>query len=219
MNKKILVIGLASFAASGTPLLAEEGATNTTAAQSAPVSDSFEAQRQARWEERNKRYQDLKQRAEKMGVMLPEKPPWETAGSRAMPPRHTEMEAMRKHHQEMMSMSPEEREAARAARYQEMREQAKQRGVEMPETPPWQQRQEMMEAEWSKHKAAIEGMSDEERAACHAMHRRHMGMNPGGGQPPMMRGPMGQGMGPAMGPGYGYGPAPYGQRNFWDPNQ
>lgn len=218
MNKnKILVIGLASLATTSLPLLAEEAVTSADgaemaapveaaaeAAEQAPVAepDSFEARREARWQARNERYQDLKQRAEKLGVMLPETPPWEKPGSQPMH-HYGDMQTHRMQHEEMMAKSQEEREAERMARYQEMREQAQQR------------RQEMMDDEWSKHQAAIEGMSDEERAACHAMHQRHMRMKQSRQERPMMRGPMG----PGMAPGYGYGPGPYGPGNFWDPNQ
>jgi hypothetical protein len=214
MNKsKILVIGLASLVSTSQPLLAEEAVNEAESAQpaaaaevteQAPVSepDSFEAQREARWQARNERYQDLKQRAERLGVMLPETPPWEKSRSQPMH-HHGDMQAQRKQHEEMMAKSREEREAQRMARYQEMREQAQQR------------RQEMVGEEWSKHQAAFDGMSEEERAACHAMHQRHMRMKRSSQERPMMRGPMG----PGMTPGYGYGPGPYGSRNFWDPNQ
>ncbi len=214
MNKnKILMIGLASLVSTSLPLIAEEAVNETESAEpataaevteQAPVSDpnSFEAQREARRQARNERYQDLKQRAEKMGVMLPETPPWEDS---ARQPMHypADMQPNYKQHEEMMAKSRQEREAERMARYQEMREQAQQR------------RQQMMDDEWSKHQAAIDGMSDEEKAACHAMHQRHMLMKRSSQERPMMRPPMGQG----MAPGYGYGPGPYGPRNFWDPNQ
>jgi hypothetical protein len=121
-------------------------------------------------------------------------------------------------HQAMMNLTPEERMAAREAHYQEMRERAKERGIELPETPPWQARQSAREDEWAKHQAVIDGMTDEERTACHAMHRRHMGMmNRERPQRAQMQGPgMGRGM---MGPGYGYGPGPYAPQSFWDPNR
>jgi hypothetical protein len=94
--------------------------------------------------------------------------------------------------------------------------------MELPENPPWKDRQTMMDEEWAKQREIINNMTDEERAACHAMHRRHMmEMGPG----PMRRGP---GMyppapaydAPARGYGGGYGPYPYGPRgNYWEPNQ
>jgi hypothetical protein len=178
-----------------------------------------------RWKDREARYQALKQRAEEAGVMLPVRPPWRSSPMEAVRPS---MEERMEHRQKMMNMSPEERDAFRLGRYQEMRERAHDQGMEMPERPPWMARREAREDEWAKHQAAIDGMSDEERAACHAMHRRHMGMGRG----------MGPGHGCAQGcqrpyrypaggqasgyPGYGYGyapyGAPYGQGNFWDPN-
>ncbi|MCG7898163.1 MAG: hypothetical protein JAY85_06860 [Candidatus Thiodiazotropha weberae] len=195
-------------------------------AQAATEADSVYAQR---WKERESRYQELRSRAEEAGVMLPAHPPWHLSQMETNRPSADER---RQHHEKMMNMSPEERDAYRQERYQKMREQAQQQGVEMPETPPWVARQKAMAEEWAKHQAVIEGMTDEERAACHAMHKRHMGMGPGMGR--------GHGMGPGQGqacghgcqgpygnpgamstpryPGYGYGPAPYGQGNFWDPS-
>ncbi|MES9863077.1 MAG: hypothetical protein ABW157_20275 [Candidatus Thiodiazotropha sp. LLP2] len=188
-----------------------------------------------RWKEREQRYQALRQRAEEAGVMLPAHPPWRSSQRDSIRPN---MEERMEHHRKMMNMSPEERDAFRQEHYQEMRDKAQQKGVEMPETPPWVARRQAMEDEWATHQKAIQGMSDEERAACHAMHRRHMGRGQGYG---MGRGHgMGQGHGMGCGgagncqgpygnpggasapryPGYGYGPAPvpYGQGNFWDPS-
>jgi hypothetical protein len=179
---------------------------------------------------REQRYQVLRQRAEEAGVMLPERAPWHSSQMDSFRP---DMQERMQHHQKMMNMSPEERDAFRLERYQEMREKAQQQGVEMPETPPWQARKQAMDDEWAKHQAVIEGMSDEERAACHAMHRRHMGMGSYRGMGPVhgagcggcQQAPQGNyGGGAPMPmpryPGYGYGPAPapYGQGNFWDPN-
>jgi hypothetical protein len=78
-----------------------------------------------------------------------------------------------------------------------------------------------MDDEWAKQQEIIKGMTDEERAACHAMHRRHMReMGPG----PMPRGPAMYPPAPnydAPAPGYGgYGPRPYGPMgNYWEPAQ
>lgn len=231
-KKKTMALAFASILASSLPLSAEEATSETAEAvvetaespsavtqvveapTAASIQKSIEEERESRWQARNEHYQDLRQRAEKLGVMLPETPPWNRQGSMMM--SRPDMEERQRRHEKMMSMTPEEREATRLAHYQEMREQAKERGVELPETPPWKRRQEMMDETWAKHQAAIDGMSDEERAACHAMHQRHMGMMRDEGYRPMMRGP---GMGRGMGPGYGYGPMPYGPQNFWDPNQ
>ncbi|MCU7905170.1 MAG: cell division protein [Candidatus Thiodiazotropha sp. (ex Epidulcina cf. delphinae)] len=152
--------------------------------------------------------------------MLPERPPWRPVQNRqAFRPG---MEERMQHRQRMMSMTDEERDAYRRERYLEMREQAQEMGVEMPETPPWAARRQALDEEWAKHREVIEGMSDEERAACHAMHRRHMGMMPGRGMGHHRGcGMMGQGgcsMGPAV-PGYGYGPGPYAPWNFRNPNR
>ncbi len=176
-----------------------------------------------RWKEREKNYAELKQRAEEAGVMLPERPPWRDRS--AMQSVRPDMQERMEHRQKMQSMTPEERDAFRMERYQEMRERAQEIGMEMPETPPWKQRQSAMEEEWAKHQAVIEGLSDEERAACHAMHRRHMRQ---AGPGPMMRRPAMQQQRPVFQgqmPGYGYGPAPYGPApygpggNYWDQGQ
>jgi hypothetical protein len=102
-----------------------------------------------------------------------------------------------------------------------MRERAAEIGMELPETPPWKDRQARMDDEWAKQQEIIKGMTDEERAACHAMHSRHMReMGPG----PMPRGPAMYPPAPnydAPAPGYGgYGPRPYGPMgNYWEPAQ
>jgi hypothetical protein len=127
------------------------------------------------------------------------------------------------HRKEMMSMTQEERDAYRQQRYQEMRAWADEMGFV---------RQQALDEEWEKHQQVIQGMSDEERAACHAMHQRHMGMMRGSGAGPgcgamghrgcgMHQGDYRSRMMPGYGPGYGYGygAGPYAPQNFWDPNQ
>jgi hypothetical protein len=201
------------------------------------------ADRDARWQRRNQHYEDLKKRAEALGVILPEKPPWETP--RALQTLRPSMEERMKQREKMMSMSPEEVTAMRKQHYEEMRERAKASGVDLPASPPWEREQKTMDDEWTKRQQVIQGMTDEQRAACQAMHRRQMGMRDaqsrpmmpsqgmapgmGRGMGPGMMGPgMGRGMEPGMmGPGYGYGPSPYGygpapydgQQNFWNPNR
>lgn len=205
----------AETAAPAEPVAAEAPASAATG-YSAPSMEE-------RWKAREERYEALKKRAAEAGVMLPDEPPWQDR--EAMRDLRPSMEERMEHHKKMQSMTPEERDAFRIERYQEMRDRATEMGMELPEAPPWKARQEAMDAEWAKHQEVIKGMSDEERAACHAMHRRHMmqdgpgGMGPGGmGPGPMGPGGMGRGYGP--GPGYGYGPVPWGPRgNFWDPAQ
>jgi hypothetical protein len=216
-------------AESATESEASVTAETETQAEPEPAKEVDDAQAQ-RWKERASRYEELRLRAEEAGVMLPAHPPWRTAQMEANRPTADER---RQHYEKMMSMSPEERDAYRLERYQKMREQAQQQGIEMPETPPWVVRKKAMEEEWAKHQAVIEGMTDDERAACHAMHKRHRmghgmgrgyGMGPGHGQACGYgcQGPYGNPAGmsaPAPRyPGYGYGPAPYGQGNFWDPS-
>ncbi len=200
-------------AAAVTPEGAVEPAVTEPAAAPAGYGQmSMEERRMAR----EQRYEELKKRAEESGVMLPEHPPWHDREA-MMKPR-PEMQKRMEHRKMMQAMTPEARDAYRMGRYQEMRDRASEMGIELPETPRWKERQAAMDEEWVKHQEVIKGMSDEERAACHAMHRRHMReMGPGqmmrgqGMRPPMQEGPM---------PGYGYGPAPYGPRSgFWDPYQ
>ena len=233
-KKKLVYLALASLLPLGSVVTAQEEAATAPAAEqevaeaAAPAEEAAAVEKPAydyggmsmeeRQKEREQRYEDLKKRAEEAGVMLPESPPW-----RERPPmmaNRPDMQARMEHMEKMRSMTPEEREAYRLGRYQEMRERARDMGVEMPETPPWKERQTAAADEWAKHMEVIKGMSDEERAACHAMHRRHMRQ---GGPGSMMRGPGMQRPGyMGQGPGYGYGPGPYPYGpggNFWDPNQ
>ncbi len=236
-KKKMIVLTLASLMTLSMPLIAEEAASEDSASAGTPESalappeaeapastaspsagDDRLSAMQARWRERDARYEELKERAKEAGVMLPDEPPWRASGWAGMP----DMSERMQRHPAMMAMTPEERMAMREERYREMQARAKERGIEMPDNPPWEARQSAMDEEWARHQAVIDAMTDEERAACHAMHRRHMGMmSRDMPERPMMRGPMGPGMmGPgAMGPGYGYGPNPYAPQNFWDPNQ
>ncbi len=234
-QKKLICLAFAALLPMGS-VVAEEAVEEVTVAVEAPESEATQGEAvedasvqgdtgrpaysrmsmEERWKEREKRYEELKTRAEEAGVMLPERPPWHDREVMTQP--HPVMQKRMEHMQKMQTMTPEEREAYRMERYQEMRERATEIGLEMPETPPWQQRKSQMEEEWLKHQEVINGMSDEERAACQAMHRRHMRQAEPG---PMMPG---QGMQRPMfegrAPGYGYGPVPYGPRgNYWGPNQ
>lgn len=241
-----VVVGPAAETVTPTPISVEPtdssqvgpgtGETESAAMDSqAPDAESLskDAMRE-HWQAREEQYQALRKRAEEAGVMLPERPPWRSEMGQMMRPSMEERMAQRK---KMMAMSEEEREAFRQQRHEEMRARAEEMGMEMPETPPWVARQKAMKEEWAKHQKVIEGMSDEERAACHAMHRRHMGMRHRGGMAQgcgmghqgcaMHQGDSAPRMTPGYGPGYGYGqgygygpgPAPYPPQNFWDPNQ
>ncbi|MDJ0805763.1 MAG: hypothetical protein QNJ78_02930 [Gammaproteobacteria bacterium] len=239
--KKLICLAFATLLPLGNVVAEEAAVDQTAAAEAAPPEVIQEKAVEAvdgapaeptdqpvytrrsmeeRWKEREKRYEELKSRAEEAGVMLPERPPWHDREVMTQP--HPEMQKRMEHRQKMLSMTPEEREAYRMERYQEMRDRASEIGMEMPETPPWKDRQARRDEEWAKHQEVIKGMTDEERAACHAMQRRHMRqmgvgnkMRQGGGMypPPVFQGQL---------PGYGYGPGPGAYAppgNFWDPNQ
>ncbi len=218
------------------PLLLQRRSLKQRSEKSAPVeksstepADYGRMTMEERWKEREQRYEDLKKRAEEAGVMLPETPPWQDRKARCRPIRRCRCRNAWSIERKCMSMTPQERDAYRLERYQEMRQRAEEIGVDLPETPPWMDRQARMDDEWAKQQEVIQGMTDEERAACHAMHRRHMremmGPGPGPGPGPMKPMMRGQGMYPppayeAPAPGYGYGPYPYGPRgNYWEPNQ
>jgi hypothetical protein len=221
------------------PEITEESSSETQTKLPSASSTSGGSARD-HWKAREEQYQALRKRAEEAGVMLPERPPWYSEMGQKMRPNLEERMA---HRNAMMSMSSDERDAYRQQRHEEMRARADEMGMEMPDLSPWSARQQAMDDEWAKHQQVIQGMSDEERAACRAMHRRHMGMMRGGrgGQGCGGMGHQGCGMyrddyGPRMMPGYGadpgqgyqgygygpgYGPGPYGPgpQNFWDPNQ
>ncbi|MEA3278903.1 MAG: hypothetical protein U9Q81_27135 [Pseudomonadota bacterium] len=122
--------------------------------------------------ERKRRYEDLRARAAEVGLELPETPPWEQAGieppamptppeppTRDMPPSVPG------------GMSAEERDAMREQRYQAMRERASQRGVELPETPPWKL---MSDEERQAHREAMRSMTPEQRRAMRETHWEEM---------------------------------------------
>jgi hypothetical protein len=166
--------------------------------------------------EREKRYEDLRARAAEIGLELPETPPWETAMPAmpempeppAMPERRglspEDMEAMQEQRramrEQMRSMTPEERRAMRDAHWQQMRADAAERGLEMPETPPWveaEQRRKEMDEQFEKYRKTIEAMSEEQIEAARALF---------GAPPAMPEYPAMPHRIPPYGYGYGYGP-------------
>jgi hypothetical protein len=196
---------------------ASEPAAASTEAPAAPQAPEQAApsendeRRAAMMAEREKRYEELRARAAEIGLALPETSPWESAESSmpsppAMPERRgmspEDMEAMREQRramrEQMMSMTPEERRAMRDAHWQQMRADAAERGIEMPETPPWaaaEQRRKEMEEKFEQYRKTVEAMSEEQIEAARALF---------GGPPPMPEFPS---MPPHMPPqGYGYGP-------------
>jgi hypothetical protein len=219
------VISLASAAvlalALGQPLRAEQAPVAPAAAptpavgQSAPTAtDAARAEREA---ERSKRYADLRKRAAEVGLDLPETPPWESGMqgmSQGMPdyqgPSAAEWEAMRKEREAMReklkNMTPEERQALREEHWKKMRARAAERGIEMPETPPWKEAEARYKAakeQYEKYKKIVDAMSEEQQEAARALlgdcAGRHAGRPLG---PNLPQG--GYGYGPAGGyPGYG----------------
>jgi hypothetical protein len=102
-------------------------------------------------------------------------------------------------------MTPEERQAMREQRWEEMRARAAERGMELPETPPWeaaeQRRKEMLER-YNQYRATIEAMTDEQKEAISALFNNARRPTVPQAMPPHYGHPQGYGpMGPAMEPG------------------
>ena len=125
-----------------------------------------------------------------------------------------EREAMR---EKIRNMTPEERAAMREAHWKKMRERAAERGMELPETPPWKEAEERYKAakeQFEKYRKIVDEMTAEQQEAARAL----FGSGPGarGARPcgmggsAMPQGPYGygpQGANPGYGP-YPFGPAP-----------
>ena len=72
----------------------------------------------------------------------------------------------------MQGASPEERQAARAETYKQLRERAKAQGIDLPETPPWeqaQQRRKAMQEKWDAYRKQVDAMTEEQREAARAI--------------------------------------------------
>jgi hypothetical protein len=127
-------------------------------------------------------YKAMRERAKAAGIDLPETPP-----AKLMTP-----EERRAHWEKMQGASPEERQAARAETYKQLRERAKAQGSDLPETPPWeqaQQRRKAMQEKWEAYRKQVEAMTEEQREAARAI----FGGGPGDQAPPMpMERPMPQ---------------------------
>jgi len=151
-----------------------------------PMSGATPAEREAA---RAAQYQAMRERAKAHGIDLPETPP-----SKIMSPeeRRAQMERMR-------NMTPEERMAARGENYKRLRERAAAQGIELPETPPWeqaQQRRKAMQEKWESYRKEVDAMTEEQREAARAM----FGGGPGMDAPQMPMGmPMDRPMNMPMG--------------------
>lgn len=203
---------------------AAEPAAEATAAEARAATETPAEAARARAEtrraeqdvERNQRYQDLRQRAAEVGLELPETPPWEAMPEMPEPPAMLphmgaapDREAMRKEREAMReyfkTMTPEERKAMREAHWQKMRERAAERGMEMPETPPWEEAEKRYKAaqeQFDRYRKIVDEMTEEQLEAARALFGRSEPPTP-----PMQ--PMPPQMPPEMpqrGFGYGYGP-------------
>ena len=170
-------------------------------------------------------YQAMRERAKAAGIDLPETPP-----AKLMTP-----EERRAHWEKMQSASAEERQAARVETYKQLRERAKAQGIDLPETPPWeqaQQRRKAMQEKWEAYRKQVDAMTEEQREAARAI----FSGGPGDQAPPMpMERPMPQmpqmpqmpmrdapdapdadGHAANQGPqGFGPGPCPQGDCETW----
>ncbi|AFL75246.1 hypothetical protein [Thiocystis violascens] len=135
--------------------------------------------------ERKKRYDELRASAAEMGVEMPESPPWETLPEMAVPHdmRNEDNAAMNQWREDMRArmqermraITPEERQAMREERWKRMRADAAERGIEMPETPPWEEaekRRQEMEKRFEEYRKTVEQMTDEQREAAQALFGR-----------------------------------------------
>jgi hypothetical protein len=178
-------------AQAGTPAAAEaqseEGAPKMPSPGEAARAKADE-RRDAMMAEREKRYEELRARAAEIGLELPATPPW-AASEWSVPPMPEppamsqrrgmspeDMEAMRQQRQEMReqmrSMTPEERRVVREAHWQQMRADAAEHGIEMPETPPWaeaEQRRKEIQEQFEQYRKTIDAMTEEQIEAARAI--------------------------------------------------
>ncbi|EIC20848.1 hypothetical protein [Thiorhodovibrio frisius] len=132
------------------------------APMSAPESpDAIIARMEARHkqmaEERERRYEELRNRASQLGFEMPEMPPWEPGERAGMPsPDYAPW------------ITPEERNALREKRWQETRTRAAEHGIELPEMPPWkaaEERRKEMKARFDKFRETMDALNQEQRQA------------------------------------------------------
>lgn len=128
-----LSLTLAQSAIAETESTTTEAADDTTPASTETAAPDPRSAAQARAEQwraqtnadRERRYQELRERAAEVGLDLPETPPWAQEPPPAMPGwAGRGMPAM-------------PRDTVRDERYAALRERAAEEGIELPETPPW----------------------------------------------------------------------------------
>ena len=162
MNTALATGSQVAGAPAAAPTAAASPAQGAVAAQPPAAPDNAGEHQAAALAERQQRYAELRASAAEIGVALPETPPWETAGRFGRPDLS----------ERMRGMSPEERQAMRDARWQQMRAEAAERGIEMSETPPWveaEKRREERQERFAQYRKTIEQMSDEQREAARAL--------------------------------------------------
>ncbi len=195
--------------ASEAPAPAPTAEAPATPSRAEAARTQMEQRRAEHMAKRERQYEAVRKSAAEIGIDLPETPPWASAGApgpeqmgRPVPPGAR------------TAMTPDELEAMRIERWEEMRARAAENGVEMPETPPWvaaQERRNEMKERFEKYRQTIEQMSDEQKEAIEALlstARASMMRDAPPMQPPMSRGM----------PGYG-GPCGYhgGCRGMYNP--
>ena len=121
----------------------------------------------------------------------------------------------------MKKMTPEERRAQRESFWKERRARAAERGIDLPETPPWvadEQQRKAAQERYEQYRKTIEAMTEEQREAARAIfgsggQRSHRPEWPMHQMPPMPYGGYpGYGQGPYGGPWpMEQPPMPYGQ--------
>jgi hypothetical protein len=136
---------------------------------------------------------------------MPEPPAMPSHAGAAGPDR----EAMRKEREAMReyfkSMTPDERKAMREAHWQKMRERAAERGMEMPETPPWEEAEKRYKAaqeQFDRYRKIVDEMTEEQLEAARAL----FGRTEPAAQPMQPMAPQMPSEMPPRGPGFGYGP-------------
>lgn len=167
------------------PSQVESTATPNAAAGGAQtLREKMQQRYAAAMAEREKRYEEARQRAAEMGMEMPETPAWTPYGPYPygpfgnmpdMPDMPDAMGMPEGLPAPLATMTPEERKTLREQRWEEMRARAAEQGMEFPETPPWeaaeQRRQEMLER-YNEYKAIIEAMTDEQKEAISALFGR-----------------------------------------------
>jgi len=112
--------------------------------------------------ERDRRYEELRKCAAKLGFEMPEAP-WQQS------PQWPDMPPLER----PARLTPEERIALREKRWEEMRARAAQQGIEWPETPPWkaaQQRRQQLRERFDQYRATLDQLSTEQKQALEALY-------------------------------------------------